>query len=118
MEYEEPRHLDHGAASVVLEQALEGIVARPHPNSVLVGLALFDEDRAYVEDWCIRLGNTAPDLALRGLASLCVGHLARRFGTVSDEAAAVVRRLAHDDAVRQANPQVLDGLDDLKRFTE
>lgn len=54
---------------------------------------------------------------LRGLASLCVGsHLARRFRTVSPEAASLVRELAVDDELRAVNPQVLDALEDLDLF--
>ena len=84
---------------------------------MLIGLALFDDDREYLERWCIRVGREAPDLWLRGSAALCVGtHIARRFGTVSDEAAQLVRDLAEDDAVRNANPQVIDALDDLEIF--
>src|SRR5947208_3037334 len=115
MRYEEPPHLDHSEASAVLSEALGGSAGGLPPSSVLVGLALNDEDRAFVERWCVRIGHSAPDLALRGVAALCVGHLARRFGEVSGEAADLVRTLAADEAVRKANPHVLDAVDDLEQ---
>ncbi|MCX5000341.1 hypothetical protein [Streptomyces longwoodensis] len=55
---------------------------------------------------------------LLGLAALCLGHNARRFGRLGDEALALVRSLA---ARAEADPQdvdgrALDGLDDVRSF--
>jgi hypothetical protein len=99
----------------VLGAAVNGRPADPHPNGVLVGLALYDDDREFVEGWCIRLGKSAPDPELRGLAGLCIGHLLRRFRQVSVDAAALVEALVADPDVVAAAPQVLDGQDDLRR---
>jgi hypothetical protein len=119
--YEEPPHLDHTAASLILEAALQGEMPQEpkeqEPNSVLVGLALFDDDAGFVEAWCLRVGREAPDLWLRGTAALCIGtHLARRFGRASPDAEQLVRDLAENDAVRCVNPQVGDALEDLEHF--
>jgi hypothetical protein len=115
--FEQPPHVDHKLASRILRAALAGEVTDPPANEVLVGLAMFDSDRGFVEDWCVRIGRSAPDLWLRGLASLCVAsHLARRFGVVSEEAVSLVRELAVNNEMRAINPQVLDALDDLEQF--
>jgi hypothetical protein len=116
MRYEDPPLLSHAEAVPVLERALRAPVAENLAFHVLVGLALHDDDRAFVERWCVALGQRAPDLAYRGLAALCIGHLARRFREVSRVAAELVRALAQDEAVVRANSSVLDGLDDLEQF--
>jgi hypothetical protein len=117
MNYEDPPLPSHHEADELLSAALRGEHTEPDANSVLVGLALYDGDRAFVEDWCVRLAEGAPDQWLRGLACLCIGsHLARRFGVVSDRAASLVRTMAEDSAVVAANAQVLDARDDLDLF--
>ncbi|TYK44656.1 hypothetical protein FXF68_34130 [Actinomadura decatromicini] len=73
----------------------------------LVGLALRCDDRGYVERWCLRIGNgLPPGHPLLGLSALCVGHLSRRFGVVSDEARALVEELA---ARCERDPSDVDG---------
>ncbi|TYC09112.1 hypothetical protein FXF65_36190 [Actinomadura syzygii] len=73
----------------------------------LVGLALRCDDREYVERWCLRIGNgLPPGHPLLGLSALCVGHLSRRFGVVSDEARTLVEELA---ARCQRDPSDVDG---------
>jgi hypothetical protein len=111
--YEQPPLLPHDEASRVLAAALRGGgAAGPDAASVLVGLALSDDDRAFVEAWCVRLAREAPDLELRAVACLCIGtHLARRFGEVSDEALAVV----HERAAA-GDSQALDAAEDLEIF--
>lgn len=81
----------------------------------LIALALEDEDHAFVEAWCVRIGETALDPALRGTSALAAGHLARRFRTVSAEAARMVRALAADPEVRAHYPGVIDGLTDVEQ---
>jgi len=109
LKYKEPPHLDHEAASLILHAALDGGVTVPSATEVLIGLALFDEDREFVESWCDRIGRSAPDLWLRGTASYCIaGHLARRFQIVGDDAASLVRDLAVDNQVRDVYPAVED----------
>ena len=117
VKYEDPPLLHHDEADKVLEAAIRVESTSPYDNSVLVGLALYDDDRAYVENWCVRVAEQADDRWLRGLACLCIGsHLARRFGVVSERAAAVVRTMADDPALVAVNGQVLDALEDLEIF--
>jgi hypothetical protein len=85
-------------------------------NSILIGLALNDDEYEFVEGWCVTLAEGAPDRWLRGLACLCLGHLARRFGFVGDHAEALERAMAEDSAVVVANGPVLDARDDLDVF--
>jgi hypothetical protein len=107
MPHHEPLRVDHATGGAVLRRALEGTSARPHPHSVLIALSLHDEDRAFVENWCLCLGRAAPDPGMRAVAALGISHLARRFRTVSPEAADLVRELARDHAVRQAHSQLV-----------
>lgn len=117
MTYEDPPLLSHAKADAVLSAALRGESADLDPNSVLVGLALYDDDRLYIENWCVRIADAAPDQWLRGLACLCIGsHLARRFRVVGEHAAALVRDMANDSAMVAVNGQVLDALNDLDLF--
>ncbi len=117
MRYEEPPLLGHDVAETALAAALRGEGGEPDAGSVLVGLAMFDEDRAFVERWCVRIASEAPDRRLRGLAVLCIGtHLARRFGEVGGDAVAVVRELAADPEMRKADGRVSDAAEDLDRF--
>jgi hypothetical protein len=108
--YEEPPHIAHDEADQVLRAALRGETTQPDVNSVLVGLALDDDDRAFVERWCVRIARrrTCGYEALRH----CALVVARRFGEVSDEAAALVRELAADETMRSINGQVLDAAAD------
>jgi hypothetical protein len=54
---------------------------------------------------------------MRAVAALGISHLARRFGTVSSDAAELVWRLAEDDAVREAHPHLVEqALRRLQRF--
>jgi hypothetical protein len=116
--YEDPPNPDHDEANRVLLAALEGRETDPDANSVLVGLALYEDDLEFVEHWCVRVAREAPDRWLRGLASLCIGsHLARRFRAVSPEAAALVQQLATDEEMRAIYPQVVDAAEDLAMFT-
>jgi hypothetical protein len=86
MPHREPLRVDHATGEAVLRQALEGKTARPHPHSALIALCLHDDDRAFVEGWCIRLGRAAPDPGMRMVAALGISYLACRFRTVGPEA--------------------------------
>lgn len=115
-----PTAQDRDSASSVLEGALHDAALENEAADVLVGLALHDADRAFVEGWCIKLGRAlAPGSPLPGLAALCVGHLARRFGQVSDEAASLVVDLANRSKADPADVDVRaqDGMDDVVFFT-
>ena len=58
--------------------------------------------------------------ALLGLAGLCLGHAARRFGTLSDEgialAQSLARRAERDPA--DVDGRALDGLEDIQLFVQ
>jgi hypothetical protein len=116
MSYREPLRADHATAEAVLRQALEGKAARPHPHSALIALCLHDDDRAFVEGWCIRLGRAAPDPGMRMVAALGISYLACRFRTVDPEAVSLVRTLAADDVPLEPRSRVAgDALRTLKR---
>jgi hypothetical protein len=112
---------DHPDALVVLEAALSDPTIADEAANALVGLTLRDGDREFVEARCVELGRQLPPGSpLLGLAGLCIGHLARRFGYVSDDAAALVVELARR---AQADPSDVDtravnGLDDVRQFSD
>jgi len=97
--FEHPAHLLHDEAASVLEQAVTGR-DDPHASEVLMRLALFDDDQAFVENWCTTIGFHAQDPALRGSAALAAGHLARRFGTLSSE----TREMVHHPTSKARRP--------------
>ncbi|MFD3556295.1 hypothetical protein ACFWWA_29965 [Streptomyces goshikiensis] len=116
---ENPPALPHEVVVEVLGRALRDRSAEGEAASVLVGSALNDDDRGFVEHWCTEVGRRAvPGSPLLGLAGLCLGHTARRFGHLSDEALALAEALA----VRaEADPsdvdgRALDGFDDIRSF--
>lgn len=117
--FENPPALSHDVVVEALERALRDRVHESEAATVLVGSALNDDDREFVEHWCVRVGTRAvPGSPLLGLAGLCLGHTARRFGRLSDEALALGQSLA---ARAEADPadvdgRALDGLDDIRSF--
>lgn len=61
----------------------------------LAGIALNEHDREFIEHCCIELGmRAAAGNQLLGLAGLCLGHAARRFGRLSERAVASAESLA------------------------
>ncbi|MFI8523077.1 hypothetical protein ACIGB8_01430 [Promicromonospora sukumoe] len=114
-----PPALPHDEAAETLERALGDRSYEGEAASALVGSALNDDDHEFVEQWCIQVGTRAvPGSPLLGLAGLCLGHTARRFGHLSAEAVALVRALA---ARAEADPtdvdgRALDGLDDVNDY--
>jgi hypothetical protein len=115
--YEEPPYLSRDEADRVLSSALDGQATSPDANSVLVGLAMFDADRAFVESWCIASPTWRRIYGLAVSPASVSVPISRRFGAVSERAAETVHRLAADPQMRSINPQVLDARDDLLRFT-
>lgn len=117
--FENPPALPHEVVAEVLERALRDRSAEIEAASVLVGTALHDDDRAFVEHWCVEVGTRAvPGSPLLGLAGLCLGHTARRFGRLGDPALALARSLAER---AEADPsdvdgRALDGYDDIRDF--
>ncbi|MFE5523482.1 hypothetical protein ACFQ9Q_38050 [Streptomyces virginiae] len=119
LSFENPSALPHDVVVEVVGRALRDRSAEGEAASVLVGNALNDDDREFVEHWCMEVGTRAvPGSPLLGLAGLCLGHTARRFGHLSDEALALAEALA----VRaEADPsdvdgRALDGFDDVRSF--
>ncbi|MET9844614.1 hypothetical protein [Streptomyces ossamyceticus] len=117
--FDNPPALPHGVVAETLERALRDRSAEGEAASVLVGTALHDDDAEFVEHWCVQVGTRAvPGSPLLGLAGLCLGHTARRFGRLGDEARALAKSLA---ARAEADPsdvdgRALDGYDDIRSF--
>ena len=119
LRFENPPALPHDLVAEALERALADRVHEPEAADVLVGSALNDDDREFVEHWCVEVGTRAVSGSpLLGLAGLCLGHTARRFGRLSDEAVALVKSLAKR---AEADPtdvdgRACDGFDDVRSF--
>ncbi|MGW2988119.1 hypothetical protein [Streptomyces goshikiensis] len=119
LRFENPPALPHQVVVEALERALRDRSQEGEAASMLAGAALNDGDQVFVEHWCVEVGTRAvAGSPLLGLAGLCLGHTARRFGHLSDEAVALAESLA---ARAEANPsdvdgRALDGLDDIRSF--
>lgn len=111
--YENPALLPHGEATQALEAALQSTDTGHDPNSVLVALGLYDDDRLFVERWCRRIVRDSSDLWLVATASLCLGHVARRFRALEPESIAVVRELV---GRTDLDGRVRDALEDVTFF--
>lgn len=117
--FENPPAPAHEVVVETLERALRDPTAEWEAARVLVGTALHDEDMEFVEHWCTQVGTrAAPGNQLLGLAGLCLGHTARRFGRLGDDAVALAKSLA---ARAEADPsdvdgRALDGYDDVRDF--
>ncbi|MEV6603720.1 hypothetical protein [Kutzneria sp. NPDC051319] len=111
----------HQQVVAVLERALREPTdeSRFDASDALVGIALGDDDRDFVEHWCMQIGTRAPSGSpLLGLATLCLDHTARRFGHLSPEAIALATSLA---ARARTDPsdvstQALDGYGDIQTY--
>jgi len=112
-----------GRAAVLdlIRAALADPTQEPAAADALVGIALYDDDQVFAERCCIEVGSQAASGSqMLGLAGLCLGHVARRFRHVSDDARALAESLA---ARATADPsdvdtRAIDGLDDLHQFTQ
>lgn len=105
--------MSHAAADAALGAALAGRPPAHEPNAVLVGLALYDEDRVFVEAWCRRVAEESRDRVLVGTAALGLGHLARRFRELEPGSVMLVERLAER---RDVDGRVFSALDDITLF--
>ncbi|WP_256220574.1 hypothetical protein [Streptomyces sp. CC53] len=119
LSFENPPALSHAVVVETLERALRDRSTEGEAAGVLVGTSLNDDDADFVEFWCVQVGTRAvPGSPLLGLAGLCLGHTARRFGRLSDEALALAESLA---ARAEAEPtdvdgRAVDGYDDVRSF--
>jgi hypothetical protein len=119
LSFENPPALPHEVAAETLEQALRDRSAEGEAAGVLVGTALNDNDAEFIEHWCMQVGTRAVSGSpLLGLAGLCLGHTARRFGRLSDEAVALAQSLAAraDADPTDVDGRALDGYDDVRSF--
>lgn len=117
--FENPPALSHDVVAETLERAIKDRSHEAQAAEALVGSVLHDDDREFVEYWCTQVGTrAAPGSPLLGLAGLSLGHTARRFGHLSDEALALLQSLA---ARAEADPtdvdhRAIDGLEDATIF--
>lgn len=117
--FRNPPALSHDVVAETLERAIKDRSHEGEAADTLVGSALHDDDREFVEHWCMQVGTRASSGSpLLGLAGLCLGHTARRFGYLSDEGLALLYSLA---ARAEADPDDVDtraiyGLDDATIF--
>ncbi|MGW3479764.1 hypothetical protein ACWDMR_30655 [Streptomyces althioticus] len=119
LRFENPPALTHEVVVETLERALRDRSQEGEAASALVGSALNDDDREFIEHWCLQVGARAVSgSSLLGLAGLCLGHAARRFGRLSDEALALAESLAAraEAEPRDVDGRALDGYDDIRSF--
>ncbi|MFE7779374.1 hypothetical protein ACFU5O_37045 [Streptomyces sp. NPDC057445] len=119
LSFENPPALPHAVVVETLERALRDRSAEGEAAGVLVGAALNDDDADFVEFWCVKVGTRAvPGSPLLGLAGLCLGHTARRFGRLSDEALALAQSLAAraEADLTDVDGRAVDGYDDVRSF--
>ncbi|HEY7275787.1 MAG TPA: hypothetical protein VH594_07480 [Trebonia sp.] len=115
----DPPALPHPVVLDALERGIRDRAAEVPAASALVGIALNDDDQEFIESCCLEVGiRAATGNPLLGLAGLCLGHAARRFGRLSDQAIAMVESLA---ARAEADPsdvdgRALDGRDDVRWY--
>ncbi|MGW0854489.1 hypothetical protein [Streptomyces sp. NPDC002690] len=119
LSFENPRARPHEVVAETLERALRDRSHEDEAAEALVGIALGDGDREFVEHWCTEVGTRAVSGSpLLGLAGLCLGHTARRFGRLGGDALALATSLAaraEADAA-DVDGRALDGYDDVRRF--
>jgi hypothetical protein len=102
-----------------LECGIRDRAAESPAANALVGTALNDGDREFIERCCLEVGTrAATGNPLLGLAGLCLGHAARRFGHLSDQAIAMVESLAAraEADSSDVDGRALDGRDDARWY--
>ncbi len=119
LSFENPPALAHDVVVETLERALRDRSHESEAATVLVGSALHDDDGDFVEHWCVQVGTRAVQGSpLLGLAGLCLGHTARRFGRLSKEALTLAESLAvrAEADSSDVDGRALDGYDDVRSF--
>lgn len=117
--FSNPPALPHPVVLESLERGIRDRAAEGPAANALVGIALNDDDLEFIEGCCLDVGTRAETgNPLLGLAGLCLGHAARRFGHLSDQAIAMAESLA---ARAEADPsdvdgRALDGRDDVRSY--
>jgi hypothetical protein len=117
--FENPAALSHDAVVVAVERGLGDMAHEPEAAVALVGIALNDDDRAFIEQCCVEVGTrAAAGSQLLGLAGLCLGHVARRFGQLSERAAGLAEALAARAELDPADVdgRAFDGPDDIRSY--
>lgn len=85
-------------------------------SSALIGMVLAGEDGVWAEQKCLALLERGQVNALRGTAALCLGHLARLQGSLTDLES--VTRLLREASTDQAIGGVAkEALADIEMFT-
>ena len=121
LRFKDPPPLPHGVVVEVLNGALSDRSQEAAAADALVGAALYDADREFVENCCLTVGTRAvAGSPLLGLAGLCLGHVARRFGCLGDQASALAEALAVRAAAdpSDVDGRALDGMDDIHDFLD
>ncbi len=115
--FENPPALAHDVVADLVERALQDSALEFPAATALVGIALNDDDRAFIEHCCVEVGTrAAAGSQLLGLAGLCLGHTARRFGQLSDRALELAEMLATRAELDPSavDGRALDGLEDIR----
>jgi hypothetical protein len=117
--FENPPALPHDVVAEAVERGLGDTAHEAEAAVALVGSALNDDDHAFIERCCIEVGTrAAAGSELLGLAGLCLGHTARRFGQLSQGAVALAEALAIRAELdpSDVDGRALDGLDDIRSY--
>ncbi|MGW0468459.1 hypothetical protein ACWDX6_24845 [Streptomyces sp. NPDC003027] len=117
--FENPPALARDVVAEAFERALGDTAYEASAAVALVGIALNDDDREFIEHCCIEVGmRAAAGSELLGLAGLCLGHTARRFGRLSERAVALAEALATRAELdpSDVDGRALDGLDDIRSY--
>jgi hypothetical protein len=117
--FEDPPLLSHAVVVQALSEAFGDRSREPAAADALAGAALHDDDREFIESCCLAVGTQAvAGSPLLGLAGLCLGHVARRFGFLSEQAVALAEALALRAQADPANvdSRALEGWGDIQSF--
>jgi hypothetical protein len=108
MKYREPEPIPRAEAQEILKGDDEVALCR-----TLVGVAFHDPDWRWVQGECLRL-LAHPASGVRGLAAVCLGHVARIHGQLDrDIVEPALRRLTKDP---EAGGSAEDALGDIRHF--